>query len=619
MKGEGHMENENKYVIQILREKTNVVRVFEKEGEGGELVWQFPLDKNTEPIVLKTFIDDSRFMIMDWEGALWCFDVVQKSRLYFKDFQAELSSHALLSDDGKFLYLYLKSGEPRVENLAVMELSKFSIVKEFKFEHPLFDFGFWRRKDGAFLVYFLDEDEEEHGFISLDPSGKKHTRYDLSHSRLSDIAATPPWLDTENNIGVRRYYDLEIKKSGGKELFISKVAVFDLDTFRDTVIIPAREFPPEQVGTSGDEKEPDPLVEKLREAFADKRHTKAVDNFVDSINSVWFTGDGYFWICYRGGILRKIAVDGSRLSSYVLAKEKGMSSPPFMNKTFHTHIESVKEPEIVLGQHDTYYRVTLPDRDLFGKDEFIEVDAEEFDPYGHFTVSKKAKKKKEEMGLVIVAVKNTQERDDLLTALNEIEKLTRKIKKIRSGETLAFLIKDEKKSLDEKKFFNKVAEYPEALPVIRKIIDNYVSYDKHGELYMDEETTALAWAAEALVSRDPEYMESYMDYLSVIDMEHDVVNRETIIPKLLKKYRNEEAGYRLRTRFLMTDDGELQDSFYDELEKGKEFSRWFQDRENRKRTAKWMKSCFKRKIGYPRKELQSNLKENGQEEFAALL
>ncbi len=613
------MEKENRYVIQILREKTNVVRVFEKQGEGGELVWQFPLDRNTNPIVLKTFIDGSRFMIMDWEGALWCFDVEQKSRLYFNDFKAGLSSRALLSDDGKFLYLYLKSDKPRVENLAVMELSKFSIVKEFKFEHPLHDYGFWRRKDGTFIVYFLDGDDEEHGFITLDPSGKKHTRYDLSLSRHSDFDAFPPWIDTENNIGVRRYYDLEIKKSGGKELFVSKVAVFDLDTFKDTVIIPAREFPPEQVGSYGDEKEPDPLVEELREAFAENQLTEDTDEFTDFINTVKFTGDGYFWICYQGGVLRKIALDGSRLSSYVLAKEKGMPYPPFMNKRFHTHIESVNEPEIILRQHDTWYRLTLPDRDLFGKDEFIEVDAVEFDPYGHFTVSKKAKKKKEELGLVTVTVKNIQDRDDLLSALNEIEKLTRKIKKIRSGETLAFLIKDGKKSLDEKKFFKKAAEYPEALPVIRKIIENYVSYDKHGELYTDIETTALAWAVEALVSKDPEYMESYMDYLSVIDMEHDVVNRETIIPKLLKKYRNEDAGHRLRTGFLMTDDGELQDSFFEELGKGKEFSRWFQDKENRKRTAKWMKSCFKRKIGYPRSEIKANLKENGLEEFAALL
>jgi tetratricopeptide (TPR) repeat protein len=203
----------------------------------------------------------------------------------------------------------------------------------------------------------------------------------------------------------------------------------------------------------------------------------------------------------------------------------------------------------------------------------------------------------DEFDATVINVKDIEDKSSLLDALDQIERLTQDIGKIRKDTTLSFMIKDDKKKLSEKKYFNKVIEYPESKPGIKKIIDNFISYPEAGALYINEETSALAYAVEALAAGDAEYAETYMDYMVVIDMEHDVINREKIIPKLLKLWKGTDAEYRLRTSFLISDDSELCGSgFWEELDKKKGLYKWFSKDENRKKTAVWFTKCFQKGI-----------------------
>ncbi len=554
-----------------------------------EVIWMFGLDGKDEPVILNEFYTPGKFLVMDWNGHLRAYDADKKKKIFERDFEADLDCRGIVSQDGGKLYIS-HSHDYKDHTLTVYSLEDFSIIAEHVLPQPINLEWFKERTDGKLLYYYHDwkyKGEEKiytHGYQVIDPVTGKNKHFALPFPPKEMFEKKVPVIDKKQNIGIMQDWDnIEIKTGpDGDPRFIEKLVFFDLDNFQILRIVPVREYRANQIDCF--EKARIKHASALMKGPGDDKYNEAMKTLMENLNTIHVNeNEDSFWLCWRAGVLRKVAIDGSYISPmFVVSKLPGYGSDlrPFEFTTFHSHLEEVHEDHLVLSGHSDHLIFPIKGLDFGSSEEYIPIELLPFpeEKKIKIIVPGELKKREKELGKVVIAVEDLDEKESVLDGLDQMVNLTKDIASIRDGWKLVFLVKDKKgKNQDDEEFFKKAVKIEGAPEKIREVIENFIQYPDAEELYIHEEATALCYAAENLALHDPKYIDTTLQYLAVMDFEHDVYCSETLIPNLIEKYSETPYEPRLRIGVAMTDSMDASDFYLlDEfLNEDSYFRKWF--------------------------------------------
>ena len=581
----------NKYHINVERTGVNQVNVSrEIDSNNREMVWMFSLDGDDEPIYLKEFYAPAKFLIMNWNGLLRAYDVETQKKIFEKDFKSELDCRASISHDGSKLYISHSHKKDRNKLLTVMSLADFSEINTHTLPEPIKIEYFQERKDGQLLYYYHDENwkdpEKEkwyHGFQVVNPGTGHSENFPMLNAPSDDFDTKAPELNLELNLGVMSDWgDVEFEThEDGKPRFVAKINLFNLDDFTIVNSISVREFKTEHLDVYDSE-----CKKKAEILMSDQRgedYDEVRNDFNRNLYSIKFVkNEDALWLCFRGAVLRKVSLDGTKKSPLLAAVKlpNGYEQKPFEFRTKRVRIESICDDGLILHEHPNMYWLSLKGIDLNSNREIIPFELQDLpeDKQIKTIVPQTFSRKIEQRGKVVINVANLREEKSIINALDQILKLCGDIGSIRQGNNLIFQIVDKKGNAQEEElFFKEAVQAKGAKEKIRKIIEKFAEYPEAESLYINDEATALCYAVYELAMSDARYIDTALRYMAKMDFEHDVFSRETLIPGLIEKYGDTEHGPYLRIGISLLDLDEAPDMYLFEayLDKNSAFRKWF--------------------------------------------
>ncbi|GAA0194336.1 hypothetical protein GCM10009122_57750 [Fulvivirga kasyanovii] len=545
--------------IIIEQDGINHVKVLKPASSNSKrLIWSFSLHGDNEPIIFKEFYTASKFAIINWNGWLRAYDLDAQEKIYETQLEGSVDTRAVFSPDKAMLYVaYNKDYNPMLASFPLADLSKGTVSE---LPEKLYSGHLQMRGDGRLLMYFNEEEyisgEEKwtHGYVVYDPGTSQPERYEMPYAQRDSFEAKEPAIHAGKNIGVMPYWgDLEIEKSEmGGPRFIYKIMVFDLSTFNVLRIIPVRAFSTSQLACY--ESECDEMAEIFQERPSESGYDEAFVSFCNELYSIVFDKyDDAVWLCWRGGIVRKVGLDGSISPLLITTAVQGEANQEFA--FFHAFIKHIEDDFLIL-EEGKKYKMPLADVDLTSGEEYIPVTLSVLDEEIITSDPATEEQFQAEKGKVVIVVDDLNQAESLLHALDQMATLTEDIPALGYGDKLAFLIKDTiGLTMDDRQFFKKALPIPGAPEKIKKVVDNFIRYERAGRLYIDSEETALCYAVYELASSSPAYIETALRYLSVIDEDHDVFNTETLIPTLMEVYKGTEHEAVIREGILKVSNG----------------------------------------------------------------
>ncbi|HRX17233.1 MAG TPA: hypothetical protein P5123_13030 [Spirochaetota bacterium] len=572
------------YKIKVTDEGNNQVEVLKKITENHyRIEWTFTLKKDSNPIVLSEMYNDDCFVIVNWNAWVRAYSISKKELIYEKKFNGNISSSAALSKDNTELFTAYRCKDGNF--LDVISLTDFSTEKSILLPDDL-NPGFLACGPGETVLFYKSDvdfgEKASHGYYTVNLISEKISYTEMEYPQLDEFETAAPVISLKHNIGAMPLWDVEIKMDSNNEpLFIMKIMLFDLNSFKIIKSIPVREFRVEELSCreSASEETAEALLKKagsssnglLSKFFQktssdednidlDEYYESMVEFISGNLYSIFFYDEKSFWVSFRGGIVRRVGFDGSlsplfKTVSLPDFSNEQMQTPDEILKTFHSHIGSVDNKRVILQAHNELYQMDINESELTSKEAVIEKALSE-KKKEHVEISENDKKKIEDKDATIINVKNIKSNTGLLEALDQIVELTADIDEIKSGHLLIFKVSDGEKELPEEEFFKKAVSIKGAANKIIKIIDNFTTYKEASRLYYNEETTALAYAVYYLTKSDPQYIDYAIKYLSVIDAEHDFFNGNMLLPMLFEKYSESHGSY-LKEELSKLEDGQL--------------------------------------------------------------
>lgn len=545
--------------IIIEQDGINHVKVLKPAvNNSKQLIRSFSLHGDNEPIIFKEFYTASKFVIINWNGWLRAYDLETQERIFETQLGGSVDTRAVFSPDKTMLYVaYNKDYNPMLAAFPLADLSK-ATVRELP--ENVYSGHLQMRRDGRLLMYFNNEeytsgeDEWIHGYMVYDPYTSHFERFEMPYAQRDAFEAKAPVIHVDKNIGVMPYWgDLEIEKSEmGGPLFIYKIMVFDLNDFNIQQILPVRAFSASQLACY--ESECDEMAEIFQERTSESEYDEAFISFCHELYSIVFDkNDDAVWLCWRGGIVRKVGLDGTVSPLLVTTAVQGENNQEF--SFFHAFLKHLEDGFLIL-EEGKKYKMPLADVDLTSDKEYIPVTLSVLDEKIITSDPATEEQFQAEKGKVVIVVDDLNQAESLLHALDQMAILIEDIPALGYGDKLAFLVKDTAGlTMDDCKFFKNAQPIPGAPEKIKKVVDNFIRYERADRLYIDSEETALCYAVYELASSSPAYIETALRYLSVIDEDHDVFNTETLIPMLMEVYKGTEHEAVIREGILKVSNG----------------------------------------------------------------
>lgn len=539
-----------KYKIIIERESVNHVKVFKHNGEGYTNDWNFLLKGDDEPIVFSEFFSETKFILINWNGWIRVYDADSSETLFDKKLDGDTDAKAVFSLDKKQLYVvYVNDSSQTI--LTIVSLDSFAIqTKELNVKYGN---NLAIRKDGNLLLYKHDykriDDQKiyEHFYSVLDMTCFEVEKFELPFAPPYSYNEFIPVVDFENNTVIMpAYADVPSKTTeSGEMVFEYRIVLFDANTFEVLKVLSVRDFQKNQLSYYPNDG--DRITELFLNPERNKKYRDEQREFYDNLNTIKLVANG-MWLCFRGGILRKVHTDFTVSPLLVTASLRNSSDGMFQYPYFHSHLYQIDEKSIVLAEALDFYISDMPS--LVNVDSKIPI-ALAFVPATQEEIYKMSYTAEQEIELEYhdffpIEVTDLSTHTGLEEALFQIENIVSDLEAAGVGSVLKFIFKDASgNTIHEPYFFEKTT--PQAPAIVQKLIEKLIQNSKLKYVYRNAEETALCYAVYELAKQDESYLTTIIKYLSAIDMDHDVFNRENLLPLLEEKYTPKGLSEKIKT------------------------------------------------------------------------
>lgn len=362
----------SKYRFELRRGSDNyVLGVFSRANDwfdDPEIVFEIPTD---EPLRLWEFISETRIAIVDWYARVWIYEVEEPDLVFQHSFSTALTGKAVLSEDLSQMHIIYDKDD---YHHAIIDLDKLEIISDKKY--PLSYVRHCELYKDSLMLYFCSKRKGwNHGYDIIDLKTGEHRKQALPDTKLDDSDKKSPYIDHKNDKIVFPYYtEVAYREDADQgDIFTFQVAVVDLKTFELEKVIPVRDMPMRLLECYEDDAQKAATNLKLKpepETEEEKKWQKAVKTLNGNLNSLTFDEDGKsFWICWRGGIVRRVDYDGNLSPLYAKVQDlgEGKMSPPFEDHFNHSVLYNIYPDRLVILEHSIFAQIRM--EDLKGKDE----------------------------------------------------------------------------------------------------------------------------------------------------------------------------------------------------------------------------------------------------------
>ncbi|WP_163398801.1 hypothetical protein [Flavobacterium fluviatile] len=524
--------SKEKYKFFTEQKGVNHIKVFKASGNSYVNYWNFSLNGDSEPIIFEEFYTESRFALVNWDGWIRLYDADIKTTLVDHKLNGRINSRAVFSLDKSKLYVaYQKDSD---NYLAMLNLQNYEI-ETLSLPH-IYKENLEIRKDGCLLFYkhdwerIDDKKNYKHFYSVLNPETKKLDQFELQFAPQYSFDLFKPVIDIENNRVIMPLYDdVSNKKNAlGEVVFEYRIAFFDLNTFDITHILSVRDFPTNQLRyyeNTGEE-----MAEFFIGSDRNSDYKDMQREFLENLNTIKVVKDG-IWLCWRGGIVRKINSDFT-LSPLLVTNlmPNCLAAGLFSQGHFHSHLYLADNTNIVLTD-GKYYQTTTPNLDVADSQSTIPLTLEvtNLDELYNLTYSEENLKEIKVRDCVHIKVKDLSTNQGIIDALARIETMASDLKAAGIGKIVLFTFSDAKENaLQEPEFFAEAARVaPELVQtILEKLMDNNsVKY-----LYRNEEEAVFCHAVSELAKKGETYLDTIIKYLDAIeDPDYNEFIRENVI------------------------------------------------------------------------------------------
>lgn len=521
------------YKMFIDTEGVHHVKIFKEKEQGYENYWNFSLKGDDEPLIIKEFYTDSKFIIVNCNGWIRAFDADTKEMLLDHELKGQYNCNAVLSLDSS--QLYVSYGQSSKDYLATVDLKRLTIDL-IELPYSIHVKALQIRKDGSLLFYEIDykyvngQAIHKHFYHVLDCDRKVITKFELPHARHHDFDPFLPVIDLSNDTVIYpAYEDVLVKNSShGETLFDFRIVFLDLNTFEIRNVLSVRDFTEDHCES---------IAEQLNSSERSEDYFEAVMEFYENLNSITVVEDG-IWLCWRGGILRKINTDSVLSPLLVTSLLSDSTITGMFNHTdFHSKLHSIDNETIILYDYQDLYKAELPDFSFNNRDIPIPLELTKItiDDLYHLTYSDEQEEEIAEQDYIKIKIEDLSTREGIAQALGKIENVASDLKAAGIGSILKFIIKDAKgQTLHEPEFF--VIAIHHNPQQVESIIRKFIKNPKVEYVYRNEEETALCYAVYELAKTRDTHLTTVLQYLACIDLDHDVFNIENTLPVLQNMY-----------------------------------------------------------------------------------
>lgn len=530
-----------KYKFFTEQEGVNHVKVFKASDNDYVNYWNFPLSGDDNPIIFKEFYTESRFAIVNWDGWIRLYDASIKTTLVDHKLNGRINSSAVFSLDKSKLYVAYRDDNSGQNHLAILDLHNYEI--ETLSLPDIYKGALEIRKDGCLLFYKHDwkriDDKKiyKHFYSVLNLETKKLDQFELPFAPQYSFNLFKPVTDMENNRVIMPLYDdVTNKKNASDEVvFEYRIALFDLNTFDIIHILSVRDFPTNQLRyyeSTGEE-----MAELFMGSDRNDDYTDMQREFLENLNTIHIVKDG-MWLCWRGGIVRKINSDFT-LSPLLVTNSmpNGLPEDLFSQGHFHSHLYRADNTNLVLTD-GKYYKAMMPNLD--GVDSQTPVplmlESTDLDELYNLTYSKENLKEIELRDSVQIKVTDLSTKEGIINALTQIETTASDLKAAGIGNILLFTFSDAKETtLQEPEFFAKATTI--APEFVQSILEKLMANNSIKYIYRNEEDAVLCHAVSELAKKGEAYLDTIIKYLSAIeDPDYNEFIRENVIQYLEETY-----------------------------------------------------------------------------------
>ncbi|TAJ12627.1 hypothetical protein DMA11_12080 [Marinilabiliaceae bacterium JC017] len=530
------------YKIRLKEQGNYLIEVLRKESHNRyHLDWTIDLGNDTH-VICKQLYQNTKLIVYDWSGLLRIYDISTKTLLFQKDFETRISTGIKIIHRKGCIAIAYTCRKDKEKWLEVLSLDDYSTTARYELPRETSGDFFQLGINDEFLFYYNDNDDLgstkwQHGYFKLDSETGNISKFPLPNPQRDEFEPRTPWLNPELRVGVMPCWDkVEIKQNeAGENLFVYKLSIFSLDDFSIINTFPVREFRSNELSCQ------DYYCEEMEEGLMKKEfktgvYQEAQNDFIENLNSLVFDNETYtFWLCFRGGIMINVGYNGTTSAQFEPESHPGNICKG-RDEFFHCYIHSWNKEEFILKEHWDLYRFEITEEDLKSTEKTVYKPLKRKEKI-EVILSEDDKIKQAEQGKVVIEVEDLETPEGYLNALDQMVELTKDISAIQSGGYLIFRVKDKKGNVEQDDcFFKKAVTHPGAKEKINQVINQFVAYDRADGLYIDCETTALAYAVLELAKAGEEYAETAKNYFFTIDMEHDVFNQEELVPTLCELY-----------------------------------------------------------------------------------
>ncbi|MGB5988304.1 MAG: hypothetical protein WBG43_00975 [Marinifilaceae bacterium] len=513
-----------------------------KEGEDNvyETFWTLELKGDSERIVLSE-VYNGKLYIVNWDAWLRVYDIETKELVHDRKFGGRISSDAKISKKRNALVLFYSCDKYRCDYINIIDLDDLYNVKSLSIDdHESSDtlvLGI-----GEQILFYSSKrnrrsNEWKHAYKLVNDETGDLEYFELEDPQRDKYDLKPPFANIEEGIAVYPSWDnleINIDKNGLKTVPFF-VRIVDLYSFKEIDKVKLLDFPIFEMCSKYDDVSELEEIIKNEDLDSDE-YEKMLKDFYRNLNTVLFDKNtDRIWFCFRGGFVVNMDYKGN-CSAVITPASKGDSSKARFDSYFHSELKYVDKSGVILSDYTHLYRMKFTRDEIFLGERNIIKPLIHL-PYTKFITSNEDADLISNVGKFLVEVDDITKDECLLEALQIIYSNIRNYKDISAGSNLIIRLKDKSGNyMEEKEFFEKAVKIEDGPPKIYDILDIFIPQDGSDYLYYDSETTALGYAMHALVMHDSWFLPLAKKYIANVDFEHDVFNREILIPDILSSY-----------------------------------------------------------------------------------
>lgn len=556
--------------VHLLRIRT------EAEGGGSEPLWVFELIESSGSVSMTEYYRPGCCAVYDRYGRFFHIDFTGRSQCLIHDYEMEsFDARGVISSDKKRLQvLFEKDGEHYLQCWQLPQQEGDGFIAESPIKLDLsgeeddddddddeLDYyistldSLFTGPDNSLIIHRTDDCYDDEG----ERLGYQYLiRIDAvdGRARVLPLPAPPvKWDPEEGVIAIDSRRGLlaqpavtslkTVKTADGQQGFLFEIDLFDLGQGELLRTVPVRILLQDQLAShAGDDVEMAAHLTALAAGKQGDGLTLSHRRFLENLYNIRFCREEEaLWLCWRGGIVRKVSLDGQwRSPLYVTANVTDSTlNGPFEHRLLHVEFICC-EPEPLLSdgrrfghQHPRPLPASLPDAPA-AMDEWQSVELRTVYMDDNWQLSEQQRRDINRLGKTVIEVSDLNSDVALGFALRRLALKTEEMAWLRRGNRIAFLFEDETRQWDEDAFFRRAVQLPDGPERMARLIEDFCNYEEADCCYCDYEKTTLADCAFQLAMEDPGRLPLLSRYLNVLDMDHECFFTQDGIYKLIEKY-----------------------------------------------------------------------------------